>query len=158
MEITLEEWDKTYKPIQNPFDPHASFDGVMFETYGKELEFVKAQRDAFIWTYIDGEDGTYIIEGFHFVNRIGYFVTAVPCPEGEFVSVIVSQNKHLMDMTHEELLEVPCSECFEYNIWEYACPTNLQDNEALCVLCCFCPEHMEERNVSISLDSNSENH
>jgi hypothetical protein len=51
----------------------------MFETYGKELEFVKAQDPNRIWTYCDGDDsGTYIFQGMRIVNRIGYFVTTVP--------------------------------------------------------------------------------
>lgn len=31
-----------------------------------------------VWTLVDGDNGhIYVTEGFHFVNRIGYFITEV---------------------------------------------------------------------------------
>lgn len=72
-------WEDRFKPINNTFDDNASFDGIMFETYGEELDFVRShyyhQHTEHIWTYVDGDGGTYIINGYHLVNRIGYFVT-----------------------------------------------------------------------------------
>jgi hypothetical protein len=51
----------------------------MFETYDKELAFVKAQDLDRIWTYCDDDNGgTSIFQGMRIVNRIGYFVTTVP--------------------------------------------------------------------------------
>lgn len=83
IELTEEGWFNTFKPIPNHIDPDASFsdgdNGYMFETYGSELDFVKAQEPNRIWTYCDGDDnGTYIFQGMRIVNRIGYFVTTVP--------------------------------------------------------------------------------
>jgi hypothetical protein len=83
IELTEEGWFNTFKPLPNLIDPDASFSdgeqGYMFETYGKELDFVKAQDPDRIWTYCDGDnDGTYIFQGMRIVNRIGYFVTTVP--------------------------------------------------------------------------------
>lgn len=85
-EMTFEEWEATFKPIYNHIDKHASFQdetgqGKMFETYGDELEFVKEQDKLNIWTYGDGDDGgTYIWNGYHYINRLGYFITEVPAP------------------------------------------------------------------------------
>lgn len=73
--LSVEEWDKEFQPITNPFDDNASWDGVMFETYGKELAYVRMSSPQCVWTYVDGEDGTYLCEGWHVVNRIGFFVT-----------------------------------------------------------------------------------
>lgn len=74
--MNVTEWDEKYKPITNHLDEHASFNGVMFETYGEELEFVKTHQNKYIWTYLDGDDGDpLIVAGFHLFNRIGYFVT-----------------------------------------------------------------------------------
>lgn len=160
MEITLEEWDKTYKPITNHLDEHASFGGVMFETFGAELDFVRSHTDKFIWTYIDGEnDASYIVEGYHLVNRIGYFITEVSAPDGEdFVDVVVNApRKTLSSMTAAEIEQVQCFDCDEFNIWEYACYTYFKDNDPICVFCCECPEHIEEREFGISLDSAPEN-
>lgn len=83
IQLTEEEWFDTFNPIPNHIDDNASFNdgdqGYMFETYGKELDFVKAQEPNKIWTYCDGDDnGTYIFQGMRIVNRIGYFITSVP--------------------------------------------------------------------------------
>lgn len=83
-QISVEEWEKKYRPIPNKFDKNASWQdengvGIMFETYGKELDFVKAQDWHNVWTYVDGDNGEPLIStGFAYVNRIGYFITEVP--------------------------------------------------------------------------------
>jgi len=93
IEIDLDEWAAIYKPIKNHIDTNASFDGEMFETYGDEVDFVKQQDPAYIWMYGDGDDGgSYIWNGWHFVNRIGYFITSVPCPPDTTIQVRVSYN------------------------------------------------------------------
>ena len=83
IELTEQEWFDTFKPLPNLIDPNASFNdgdqGYMFETYGAELDVVKAHDPNRIWTYCDGDDnGTYIFQGMRIVNRIGYFITSVP--------------------------------------------------------------------------------
>lgn len=83
IKMTVEEWEEQYKPIANHLDANASWadedgNGIMFETYGAEVEYVFAQPLALTWTYVDGEEGTYILAGRHLVNRIGYFVTEYP--------------------------------------------------------------------------------
>jgi hypothetical protein len=93
VEMTEDEWFETYKPIKNHLDENASFDGHMFETYDKEVEFVKEQDPAYIWMYGDGDDGgSYIWNGWHIVNRIGYFITEVPCPPDTTIQVLISHN------------------------------------------------------------------
>ena len=93
IEMDMDEWCNTYKPIQNHIDTNASFDGAMFETYGDEVEFVKAQDENRIWTYGDGDDGGgYIWNGWHLVNRLGYFITEVPCPEDTTIQIQVSES------------------------------------------------------------------
>ncbi len=87
-EISEDDWFDTYKPIKNSIDINASFDGRMFETYGDELEFVRAQDENRIWTYGDGDDGgTFIWSGYHIVNRIGYFITEVPFQNGAEIQI-----------------------------------------------------------------------
>jgi hypothetical protein len=86
--MDINEWEEKYKPITNPFDEHASLGGVMFETYGKELEFVRAQTNKHIWTYQDGDEGSLIItSGFRLIDRIGYVVTEIPWEEYEEVEL-----------------------------------------------------------------------
>lgn len=73
--LSEDNWMEEYKPIKNTFpDCNGSFDGTMFETYGEELEYVSKQNPNCIWTYLTG-DGDCIVNGFHIVNRCGYFIT-----------------------------------------------------------------------------------
>jgi hypothetical protein len=91
IEMDFDEWFDTYKPIPNNIDKNASFDGHMFETYGDEVEFVKKVDPNYIWTYGDGDDGgSYVWNGWSFVNRIGYFITEVPCPPDTTIQIRVS--------------------------------------------------------------------
>ena len=97
IEMTEDEWIATYKPILNHIDTNASFNGTMFETYGEEVAFVKSQPDEYIWTFGDGDDGGgYVWNGWSFINRIGYFITEIPCPP---------------DVTIQILISVPCYFC-----------------------------------------------
>ena len=91
IEMDFDEWCATYKPIPNNIVEDSSFDGAMFETYGDEVAFVKKADPAYIWMYGDGDDGgSYIWNGWHIVNRIGYFITEVPCPPDTTIQVKVS--------------------------------------------------------------------
>ena len=86
--MTEAEWETQFKPIKNHLDDNASWqneegEGIMFETYGNELDFVREkckQNPRCIWTLMDSEedDDCVVVEGFHFVNRIGYFITEKP--------------------------------------------------------------------------------
>jgi hypothetical protein len=92
IQLTEDEWFKQFKPIPNHLDENASFNdgehGYMFETYGDEVEFVKSQDSNRIWTYSDGDNGgTYISDGYHVVNRIGYFVTTVPYDDSQYYQI-----------------------------------------------------------------------
>ena len=84
--LSFEDWEYRYKPVINHIGDNPSFqnekgEGIMFETYGDELDYVLElanQVPNHVWTYIDGDDGTYVTNGYHLVNRIGYFITQVP--------------------------------------------------------------------------------
>jgi hypothetical protein len=104
IEMEFEDFVETYKPIPNNIDTNASFDGLMFETYGAEVEFVKKADPAHIWTYGDGDDGgSYIWNGWHFINRIGYFITEIPCPPNTTIQIKVSSNWYFCENCHEEM-------------------------------------------------------
>jgi hypothetical protein len=106
--MTMEEWEATYKPIYNHIDSNASFqdetgNGIMFETYGDEVEFVKQQDPNKIWLYGQGDEGMYIWSGWGVVNRIGYFITEVPFPEDTDIQITV-----------EDWTEEVCEDCAEF--------------------------------------------
>jgi hypothetical protein len=79
-----------FRPIVNHINPNASFDfgygGCIFETYGEEYEFVRAQNPRRIWTLIEADGVLYAESGVHFVNRLGYFVSETPFQTDEYLS------------------------------------------------------------------------
>jgi len=87
-EYQLDAWEAKYQPIQN----HITKNGDdKFETYGEELEFVRSihfTEPNRVWTLIEGDSGDlWITNGYHFVNRLNYFITKNPF-EGEFMEVL----------------------------------------------------------------------
>ena len=130
MKLTEDQFFDQFKPIKNHFDANASYDGHMFETYGQEYEFVNEQlkvNPLKVWTLVEGcdDDNLYITEGWHFVNRLGYFVTEVPAefgvqynindkPEPEISEPIVvnfnNLGEMLLKLTEGEDDEPKCSE------------------------------------------------
>ena len=92
IEISEDAFAALFKPIANHLNPHASYDwgdghGTLFETFDEELAFVQSQEPKRIWTLVDGDDGEYIDSGFHFVNRIGYFITEIAVPDGVMIQL-----------------------------------------------------------------------
>ena len=89
--ITMDEytWFDKYKPIPNTVPGGTQGqcglavgnEGYMYETYGPDLAFVQKIRIAeshCVWTQTE-EDGVCIIQnGYHHINRMGYFITEIP--------------------------------------------------------------------------------
>ena len=69
-----------HRPVTNHIDANASQDGLLFETYGAEWEFVRSQDCHKVFTLVEGDTSNkeYACPGFHIVNRMGYFVVEVP--------------------------------------------------------------------------------
>lgn len=89
IETEFEDWEEMYKPIKNSIVEHANYDGLMYETYGKEVDIVWEQDPKNVWTLIDGEGrDLWIIQGRHHVNRLGYFITEKPWNDDVTVDVI----------------------------------------------------------------------
>jgi hypothetical protein len=100
--LTEKEFDEQFVLEKNHIDNNAGFDGCMFETYGEELDYVfKMSKKNRVVTIIEGDgedeceeifinnDGVevkdvfpipnlYYISGFHYVNRLGFFVLDRP--------------------------------------------------------------------------------
>ncbi len=81
VKVDEDNWFNTYRPIKNPHEKDAPFDGCMFETYGKELAQVLTVNPSYVWTYVEVDGNLYIVSGLHLVNRLGYFITEQPCPD-----------------------------------------------------------------------------
>lgn len=85
-EDPYEVWWEKYKPILNDVTnagEDGPFNGTMFETYGPELERIQNTDQRYVWTYVTGDNNEdVIVAGFHYVNRMGYFVTENPWETG----------------------------------------------------------------------------
>ena len=92
-QLNEDDFDERYPLLENHLNPNASWiigsrRGCLFETYGKELEFILRQDPCNVWTLVDGDSGDlWVISGMHFVNRIGYLVSTVPVPVDHFIAV-----------------------------------------------------------------------
>jgi len=96
IELSEDAFAALFKPIANHLNPNASFDwgdgfGTMFETYDAELDFVRLQEPARIWTLLSGDEGDVVASGFHFVNRLGYFITEVAVPSDVNIHVTMEE-------------------------------------------------------------------
>jgi hypothetical protein len=92
--MSFDKWAEAFKPITNTATPDAAFDGTMFETFGSDLVDVLIYANGKwshlrVWTLVDGDDGQYVVDGYRIVNRIGYFITAVPAKAGTEYEVAV---------------------------------------------------------------------
>lgn len=130
IEMDFDEWCDVYKPIQNHIDTNASFDGAMFETYGDEVAFVKEQDGSYIWTYGDGDDGgSYVWNGWSFVNRIGYFITEVPCPADTTIQIKVSSYWYYCEGCGAEIEDD--DQLINEKFYDFACCPNCATVEQL---------------------------
>lgn len=77
---TEADFDKSYTydntVISTVFEPESQ--AGMLETYGADLKLVldiANKTPMRVWTMVDGDDGMYLIQGYHLVNRIYYVIT-----------------------------------------------------------------------------------
>jgi len=85
--LTYDDFLGKYHPIKNHLDKNAGYDGYMFETFGKELEYVLATHQHSpqnIWTLVEGENNDmWLSPGYHFVDRLAYIITKEPVDRNE---------------------------------------------------------------------------
>jgi hypothetical protein len=133
LSMTWSEFVDFFKPETNKFskDP----DQQMYETYGEELEHVQRFDPHYVWTYLDTDGGSVTVEGFHYVNRIGYFITEKPWLDGVSYEIDLQVDSEL------------CADCGEAEtpdgeiIMEvFKCDAQ----QEYCLNCCRCPEHEGE--------------
>ena len=97
-QISWEEFEEQYQPLQNHLDDNASFGGIMYDygrdsngnlipEYGYAWAMHKLEPNR-VWTVVcdtenrDDDDNLVsivdVVAGWHVVNRLGYIVTAMP--------------------------------------------------------------------------------
>jgi hypothetical protein len=116
------EWEKKFKPIHNHIlnDP----DQQMFETYGEEVDFVLKQDPKKIWTWIQGDMSDLLVAGYHYVNRLGYYISEIPWEnEDDYVLLSVevececySEDEKVMESRNGEMGDPACDECDGYGL------------------------------------------
>lgn len=78
--MTFREWEEKYKPIS--VTPYA-----LFSDDYEELKDPR-RRENNLWTVIEGDDnGWYITNDFHFVNRVGYILTEIDFEGGRDIEI-----------------------------------------------------------------------
>lgn len=112
--MTYDEWHDFYKPIKNEITKYPSDTQLAFETFGEELDFVRSQPTENIWTEVDGDEGVYIINGYHLVNRIQYYVCEVPVSSEAYREVVLELSRECVCQDGIDIdLDSPtyCNEC-----------------------------------------------
>jgi len=110
--MTYEEWAEVFRPLDNHFEGNGQ---QVFETYGEQLEFVRGLIDEHrVWTLSDGDDGgTYISDGYSFVNRIGYLVTEKPYDPDVRYSVLDTEPSECDHDWTSDYVVITCALCGE---------------------------------------------
>lgn len=98
--MSVEEFAAKYKPIPVPEgldganlwmeDINDKVVDYSFETYGETVEYVcliANSKPRNVFTIIDDGVSQDLVEGYHYVNRMGYVITEVPLEEGLFINV-----------------------------------------------------------------------
>jgi len=115
-----DEWADKHKPIKNHFRTHDPNE-QMFETYGEEVEFITKYDPKYVWTYLQGDYSDLICAGYHYVNRLGYYISEVPWEnEDDYVLVSVETECECYDENREdndgEFGAPNCPECDGYGM------------------------------------------
>jgi hypothetical protein len=74
--LTYDEWVEQYSPYLGPTE--SGNEAGLFETYGKDLEFISKNHDSLIWTLVDTGGSLIILNGYHFIDRVNYMFSAKP--------------------------------------------------------------------------------
>lgn len=85
MKINSELFDEKFKPVKNPHNRDAGWNGCLFDTHGVEYNFIKNQSEDRVWTLLS--DNT-LVNGRRHIDRVGYLVTELPWTEDMEVDII----------------------------------------------------------------------
>lgn len=88
--MTEDEWFEKFQPMINHIkQAERGGNSVIFETSGSDAEYVFKIDYRYVWTEVEGDDGeVYIVSGRHYVNRLGYYITAYPWNENEQYEIV----------------------------------------------------------------------
>lgn len=77
------DWEEQFRPLSKPGTDHIAFDTHY------DADFISQQPADRIWTLVDCPESNdcVILNGWHWVNRLEYYVTEVPFNEGDEYNV-----------------------------------------------------------------------
>ena len=118
--ITYDEWEEKYKPQKNPNTVEGSYGNTLFD-----IDSHPPRTSNRVWTLISGEnENMWIIPGFHYVNREGYFLTEIPW-ESEDIEVndnemlTIGDAKYMCKDFIEEILDITLTDAQEDLLHNY---------------------------------------
>lgn len=82
--MSTTDWFNQFEPIQNPYDDQG-WNHALYDTNGPSYAAIEAQLktgEAHVWTLLDCDGKLVISNGWHYVNRMGYFITKQPAAPG----------------------------------------------------------------------------
>lgn len=109
-------WADKYKPIPNHLSKHNE---LMFETYGEDIEYLKTVDGKYVWTWVDGDLSSFLVAGYAYVNRLGYYVTELPWEdENDYVLLSVetececySEDEDVLAERNDNWGDPDCDKC-----------------------------------------------
>ena len=104
--MTYDYWVENFHPIYSNPDN----DTMQWETYGDEVQYVIQQDDHNVWTEVDGDEGTYIVNGYHLVNRIHYYITEKSW-EGDYIEIPTWINRDCDCVNYIGQADMYCEDC-----------------------------------------------
>lgn len=82
--MTMKTQDEWYDRFEDALE---SSDGTtFFNNAGQDLVAVQAADVQTVWSIVEGDEGIYLLPGFHMVNNIGYVLSALPITDEELAS------------------------------------------------------------------------
>jgi len=123
IKIDYDEWVEKYKPQDNPNTTEGSYGNTLFD-----IDSPPPRTSNRVWTLVSGEnENMWIIPGFHYVNREGYFLTEIPW-ESEDIEVNDNEMITLGDAKYmckdfiEDILDITLTDEQEFLLHNYFVP------------------------------------
>tara|TARA_R110002096_G_scaffold174581_1_gene350350 strand:+ start:153 stop:500 length:348 start_codon:yes stop_codon:yes gene_type:complete len=81
----FEIWYNKYKPIAPSPDDAAeeAIINTVDYTWNVKSSAIYEADPAYVWTYVNCDEGSVIVQGRHFVNRDHYYLCSVPYVQGD---------------------------------------------------------------------------
>lgn len=118
-----EAFEKEFKPKKNHLVPT---NGYNYETYGDEVAYIKSLDPKYVWTWVEGDMSSLLVNGMAYVNRFSYHVCEVPWDENVDYQVLLSvetecdcydEDEDVMETRGGEYGDPACTKCEGYGMY-----------------------------------------